>query len=78
MNKENCVYYKWDSFKNTDSVGGIIRAREILNELKATNKRFLAKHPEYEEGYGFVVKELTTDMEYYIFDKNLHGSKENK
>ena len=77
MDKEKCIYHKFESFENTDSVGGIIKAREVLNSLKATNKPFLEKHPEYIEDYNFAVKELTTDLEYFIYNKDLHGTKSN-
>ena len=76
MDKEKCLHYKFDSYSN-NTEGGIIRAREVLESLKATNKPFLDKHPEYVEDYNFFVKELTTDLEYCIYNKNLHGSKEN-
>lgn len=74
MDKEKCTYYKFEEFNETQ--GGIIAARKLLNSLKDTNKPFLEKHPEYVEDYSFSVKEFTTELEYYIYNKELHGSKE--
>lgn len=76
MDKEKCLFYKFESFSN-ETQGGIIKARQVLDSLKETNKPFLKKHPEYEEDYSFSVKELTTELEYFLYNKELHGSKEN-
>lgn len=71
MKKNNCLYYKFEIYSNSEEVGGIIKAREVLDSLKATNRAFLDKHPEYIEDYNFAVKELTTELEYCIYNKNL-------
>lgn len=76
MDKTKCLYYKFDSFSNSEEVGGIIKAREVLESLKETNRAFLKKHPEYVEDYSFSVKELTTELEYYICNKELNGTEE--
>jgi len=75
MEKSKYLFYKFESFNN-ETQGGIIKAREVLNSLKDTNKPFLEKHSEYTEDYSFSVKELTTELEYFIYNKELHGSKE--
>lgn len=78
MNKEDCLHYKFDSFNN-ETQGGIIKARDILDDLKKVNKPFLDKHSEYVEDYSFTVKELTTDLEYFIYNKNLiNGSEDSR
>ena len=75
MDKSKCLIYKFESFNN-ETEGGIIAARKLLDSLKDTNKPFLEKHSEYVEDYSFNVKELTTELEYFIYNKELHGSKE--
>lgn len=74
MDKSKYLFYKFESYSN-ETQGGIIKAREVLESFKETNKPFLEKHPEYVEDYSFNVKELTTELEYFIYNKELHGSK---
>jgi len=76
MDKSKYLFYKFESYNN-ETQGGIIKAREVLESLKETNKPFLEKHKEYKEDYSFSVKELTTELEYFIIKKELDGSKEN-
>lgn len=78
MEKDKYLTYKFEKFANTDEVGGIIAARKRLDELKEFHKPFLEKHPEYEEDYSFNVKELDTELEYFIYNKDLYGSKEDR
>jgi hypothetical protein len=78
MEKSKCIFYKEEEFSNSEEVGGILAAREKLESLKSTNKPFLEKHPEYEEDYEFDVKELTTDLRYFIYNKDIYGSKEDR
>ena len=74
MERSKCLIYIFDSFNN-ETEGGIIKARKVLDSYKNTNKPFLEKHLEYVEDYSFNVKELTTELEYIIYNKELHGSK---
>jgi len=78
MNKENCLYYLSEDFNNSEEVGGILAARKKLNSLKQTNKPFLEKHPEYEEDYEFKVEEVHTELKYFIYNKDIYGSKEDR
>ncbi len=71
MDKEKCIFHKDASFNNYTE-GGIMKARETLESLKKTNKPFLNKHSEYIEDYSFKIKELTTDLEYFIIDKEIY------
>jgi hypothetical protein len=75
IDKSKCLHYKFESFRNID--GGIIPARDLLDSLKKFNAPFLKKHSQYMEDYNLTIGELSTTLEYYIYDK-IYGSEEDR